>query len=171
MILIGTPLQQGYNITEIAQKIGQKPSWVSDRLKDLKNEILITTGHFYPTTDTEYQTLKNSIKEHGIITPIIIGTHHTIIDGRNRYQAAQELGHTHIPAIFITNKTKEQEQELKITLNANRRHLTQRQKRQLAETELQKNPTRTNTQIAHITGNTKTIIKNLRTKLHQQNNT
>ena len=122
-------------------------------------------------TENEYQALKESIKTHGIITPIIIGQHIPLIDGRHRILAAQETGQHHIPAHILTNTTKEQEQELKTTLNTNRRHLTTRQKRQITETQLNNNPTRTNKQINAITTTPTTTIKTIRTKLHQDKNT
>jgi ParB-like chromosome segregation protein Spo0J len=44
--------------------------------------------------DDEYRALIESIRDHGLLQPIILNQDRTIIDGHNRYRACQELGVT-----------------------------------------------------------------------------
>lgn len=70
----------------------------------------------------ELEVLKNDIKEHGILNPIIL-YEDQILDGRNRFKACSEIG---IEPKFETYKgTKPL--EFVISLNLKRRHLTQSQ--------------------------------------------
>ena len=45
-------------------------------------------------TDTEYQSLKESINEKGLWVPIIINKESVILDGHHRYNACIESGTT-----------------------------------------------------------------------------
>ena len=71
----------------------------------------------------ELEVLKNDIKEHGLLNPIVL-YEDQIIDGRNRYKACNEIG---IEPKFETYKgTKPL--EFVISLNLKRRHLTKDQR-------------------------------------------
>ena len=75
---------EGYELNEIASELGQSPSWVSERLNELRDELLLDNGRFFPLTDQEYGALRQSISDHGVQTPIVIGEHIALIDGRHR---------------------------------------------------------------------------------------
>ena len=58
---------------------------------------------FTRTEGEEFERLKQSIKELGILTPLRVAKDMTIISGHQRYRAAQELGLSSLPAV-ITNE-------------------------------------------------------------------
>jgi ParB-like nuclease domain len=151
-VLIGDRLPEGYRINEIANELGVTPSWVSQRLDELRNELLLATGRFFPLSDAEWTSLKQSVRDHGVQTPIVIGEHIPLVDGRHRCIASRELGITEIPAVFLIGKTPEEERELSITLNAARRQLGQAQKRALIRRELTRDPSKSDRRIGAVCG-------------------
>lgn len=151
-ILIGEKMTEGYNLSELAEKLGRPASWVSERLNSLRNELLLQAGYFYPLSDHEYEALRQSIKLNGVRSPIIVGEHIACVDGRHRMLISIELGLTDVPAIFLDNLSAEQERELSIGLNAARRQLTRQQKRSIIENELMRDPERSDRRIASIAG-------------------
>ena len=145
-------MTEGYKQSEIAEELGQKPSWVSERLSALRDSYLLQQNLFFPLADQEYQALRDSITEHGVTAPIIIGEHIPLVDGRHRLLISEELGRTEIPAVFLTGLTAEAERELAISLNTARRQLNRAQKRTLVESELMRDPARSDRRIATICG-------------------
>lgn len=65
-----------------------------------------------------YTQFKNSIKEDGIITPLIVASDMTIISGHQRYQAAKDLGITQVPVI-IREDLEDEDEQLKKLLATN----------------------------------------------------
>ena len=151
-ILIGDKIPEGYNLTEIANELGQSSSWVSERLTLLRHEILLQNDLFFPLTDHEYAALRQSIADDGIQVPVILGQYIPLIDGRHRLLIAQELGLDTAPAVLTQGLTPEQERRLAISLNAARRQLSRAQKRTIIETELMRDPARSDRTIAAIAG-------------------
>lgn len=151
-ILIGEPMTEGYNASELAERLGRPASWVSERLQSLRNELLLQAGFFFPLTDHEYEALRQSIKLNGVRSPVIVGEHIACVDGRHRMLIAIELGLVDVPAIFLEDLGAEQERELSIGLNAARRQLTRQQKRSIIENELMRDPERSDRRIASIAG-------------------
>jgi len=83
-----------------------------------------------PVTETEYQSLKGSIKQNGLWIPIIINVHGVILDGHHRFRACQDLD------IQPKHAVREFENELLekkfvIECNLKRRHLLDFQKIEL----------------------------------------
>jgi hypothetical protein len=145
-------MADGYRENEIAAELGQPTSWVSARLEDLRNELTLAQGRFYPLTDSEWEALRQSIQDHGVQTPIVIGEHIPLIDGRHRCLIARDLGLTEIPAVFVHGKGPEAEHELSVALNAARRQLDAGQKRALIRSELTRDASRSDRRIAGICG-------------------
>jgi ParB family chromosome partitioning protein len=61
---------------------------------------------FRKLTHKEYEMLKNSISEHGILHPLIVrkdGSHYIILSGNHRWLVAKELGIKEVPCIVIEN--------------------------------------------------------------------
>lgn len=142
---------------------------MSERLSELRNELLLQTGRFFPLTDGEYEALKESIRLHGIQMPIIIGEHIALIDGRHRCLAHQDLQlDTPIPALFTEGLTADDEHALAISLNAARRQLTRQQKRLLVTSELHRDPARSNGYIAAVCGVTHPFVASVRAEIAQQ---
>lgn len=151
-ILIGEPMTEGYNSSELAARLGRPASWVAERLQSLRNELLLDAGYFFPLSDHEYEALRQSIKNNAVRSPIIVGEHIALVDGRHRMLIAIELGLVDVPAIFLEGLSAEAERELSISLNAARRQLTRAQKRSIVENELMRDPERSDRRIASIAG-------------------
>jgi DNA modification methylase len=67
--------------------------------------------------------LKESIKKYGLVDPIIAnsakGRENIVIGGHMRLKAAQELGYTEMPVVYINIPNLEKEKELNLRLNKN----------------------------------------------------
>ncbi|HEY7313425.1 MAG TPA: ParB/RepB/Spo0J family partition protein [Gemmataceae bacterium] len=72
----------------------------------------------------ERQNLKDSIRQVGVLTLIIVDENDGIIDGINRASIVAELGHPHIPSELRNGLTLDQKRELAEWYNVSRRHLT-----------------------------------------------
>lgn len=81
----------------------------------------------------DYEDFKNSIKEDGIISDIIVAPDMTIISGHQRYKAAKELGIKMVP-IQIREDLIDEEKKLKVLLAANfgRKHNSEAKQRKIA---------------------------------------
>ncbi|WP_174591896.1 ParB N-terminal domain-containing protein [Methanocella conradii] len=93
-----------------------------------------------PYQKGEYEALKQSIKEDGLLDPIIISKDARILDGHTRLKICQEL---HIDPTFEVKdfRSKLEEKKFVITVNLRRRQLNDFQKievsQMLLETEKQ----------------------------------
>lgn len=76
--------------------------------------------------ETAIEELRDSIKEHGILQPIIlrkVGTTYEIVVGERRFRAAKLAGLKEVPAV-VRNLTNEETMELAILENLQREDLT-----------------------------------------------
>ena len=75
-------------------------------------------------SDDQFEALRESIREHGIMVAVLYNREGGIIDGQHRFKAAAAEGLTleQVPMELFTG-TKEQELQLAFGLNLNRRHL------------------------------------------------
>lgn len=167
MLNIGDEMLDGYTLTTLANELKRTSSWVSDRLNELRNEILLRANLFLPLTDTEFDALKDSIKENGVQVPVIIGEH-TLIDGRHRWLIARELGLAEIPARFEFGRTKDEEHTLAVTINAARRHLNRKQKEDLVRYELALDWLRSSRMIASICGVSAPFVETIRDRMRRE---
>lgn len=167
-ILIGEKMTQGHSLTEIAKQLGRPASWVSERLESLRNELLLQAGYFFPLSDQEYEALRDSIERYGIQSPILIGEHIALLDGRHRLLIAEELELPDIPAVFVTGLGADVERDIAIAVNAARRQLTRAQKRTLIETELTRDPARSDRHIGAICGVYHTTVGEARREMAAQ---
>jgi len=102
------------------------------KLEELKiNEEYERALH--PLTEEEYFALKESIKENGILSDLIINPENVILDGHHRYKIAQELNIKDVPVKIKSFKSPLDELEFVLTINYKRRHAN---KFQLAEAYL-----------------------------------
>ena len=111
----------------------------------------------------EYEALKASIAQYGVLVPIIT-YHGRIIDGHQRQRACDELG-IKCPAIVIDKLAPGQEGELAITLNLCRRQLTDAQKREMAAALLRETPSKSNRGIGVTVGLDKNTVADVRRRL------
>jgi ParB-like chromosome segregation protein Spo0J len=79
----------------------------------------------------EYEALRESIREKGVIEPVVTDEEGNVIDGHHRVKACEELG-VKYPTRIIAGFSEEQKQDLSVELNMHRRHLTKEQKKELA---------------------------------------
>lgn len=161
-------MTDGYTLSEIATELRRPASWVSERLASLRNELLLQSGLFLPLTETEYEGLRLSIERHGVKSPVIVGEHVAIVDGRHRLLIAETLGLRDLPAVFLQGLGAEAERELAIGLNAARRQLNRAQKRTLIEAELMRDPARSDRLIASICGVTHPTVSIARNEIAEQ---
>lgn len=85
-----------------------------------------------PLNKDEFESLKKSIKIHGVRVPIEYDENGAVLDGYHRLRACQELGIKKWPSLIRTGLSEEQKVKLARTLNYNRRHLTKEEKQQEA---------------------------------------
>lgn len=99
-----------------------------DTVEQIKIEQIVANP-FQPRKmfdETAIQELADSIKQHGILQPVIVrkkGKKYELVVGERRYRAAQAAGLTKVPAI-IKSLTEQQMMELAILENLQREDLT-----------------------------------------------
>lgn len=75
--------------------------------------------------ETKLAELAESIKEHGILQPLVVtqaGNHYELIAGERRFQAAKKAGLSHVPVI-VREATEQTKLELAIIENIQRHNL------------------------------------------------
>ena len=165
--LIGTELWEGQTIQQTATKLGLSASKASSLLERLREELALQNGLLAPLTPPEYDALHDSIAEHGIQVPVVLGTHLGLIDGRHRLVVAQELGLTEVPCILLTELSETQERDLALELNTARRQYTTDQKKSVADHLLMSDPTRSDRHIARLAGLAPNTVKSLRASIQE----
>lgn len=113
----------------------------------------------------EYEALKESIRQHGVIVPVVKDEHGTIIDGHHRERVCQELKIKDIPTITLAGLTDEQKRDHALVLNMVRRKITRKQMRAIIATELRRTPDISNRWLAEIVGSTKNTVESVRREL------
>ena len=88
--------------------------------------------YFDDIIGVEFEELKDSIAELGVIEPLTVKEtrkeEYTIISGNQRFRAAKELGLKELPCIIKKFKNKEEEYHCMVDANIRRRQLTTSQK-------------------------------------------
>jgi ParB-like chromosome segregation protein Spo0J len=92
-----------------------------------------------PLAPDDLDALEKSIIEHGVMLPIIVDENGDIIDGHHREQIAKKHG-MGCPRDVRTGFADAEKRAMALTLNIDRRHLTQQQKRQLLEKSITADP-------------------------------
>ena len=115
---------------------------------------LMEANKLMPISQFDYDKLKESIKKEGVKDPIEYFENSKgayILDGFHRWTIAKELKLASVPVILISKKPK----DLKIyAINKNlaRRHLTTKQKHNLIDLLLSKEPNKSSRQVAKQVG-------------------
>ena len=167
MLTIAMPMTDGFKETEIAAQLGRTASWVSERLSELRQEILHQNGLLPPLSGHDYQALRESIRSHGIHNAIIIGEHLPIVDGLHRAKISVELG-IPCPALFLDGYSRGEEHEIGVALNASRRQLNRQQRRKLIESELARDPERSDRRVAGVCGAHHQLVATIRRDMIEQ---
>lgn len=83
-----------------------------------------------PLSESEFESLKQSIKEQGLHIPVIVNQQGIVLDGHHRFRACKELG---TPVQFHTKEFKDplEEREFVIEVNLRRRQLNEFQRVEL----------------------------------------
>jgi ParB-like chromosome segregation protein Spo0J len=97
----------------------------------------------------EYDALAISIRKLGILNPITL-YQGMILDGRNRYRAAREVGHKFSDRDFVPLPPDRDPMAFVLASNAHRRQLNTKQKRELIAKLIQSYPTLDDAQIARL---------------------
>ncbi|CAD74490.1 ParB N-terminal domain-containing protein [Rhodopirellula baltica] len=113
----------------------------------------------------EFNTLKESIRQHGVIVPIIRDEHGSIIDGHHRDRACCELKIKDAPTITLAGLADEQKRDHALVLNLVRRKITRKQMRAIIATELRRTPDMSNRWLAEIVGTTNKTVESVRREL------
>ena len=101
-------------------------------------EFKVLYGDLLPKVKTdEYERLKDSIKQIGVLVPVLTDENRGIIDGKHRLQAVSELKLKTLPFQILPGLDDSEKKHLAIKLNAQRRQMTQEERLALA-TDLRK---------------------------------
>lgn len=104
-------------------------------------------------SDSEFEGLKQSIDESGILQSIVIDRESmTIIDGHHRWRAAKELGLEQVPVRAPDFDDEEDRMRVGVKLNAHRRQMTGEQKRAAIAALLKGDPKQSNRSVADAVG-------------------
>ena len=120
-----------------------------------------------PLLPSEYQALTESIRTHGVQVPVLVDESGAIIDGHHRDQIAAELG-IKCPREVRSGLTDTEKRSLAITLNRDRRHLTQEQKRALASESVKADPQLSDREHARRVGVTHPTVAKIRAELEAE---
>ena len=115
----------------------------------------------------EYAQLLDSIRQRGVLQPLLITADHVLIDGHERWKAIQELGLSRYPLRLLGNLSEPERVELAIRVNLERRHLSVAQRRELAARLLKADPSRTNRAVAGTVGCDHKTVGKVRGRLQQ----
>ena len=122
----------------------------SSRLTTPENRYM--NPYLPPLTAEEFAALKADIKTNGILVPILEDEHGQVIDGFHRRKIAVELRIKDVPTKIVAGLSDEEKRHMAYRLNANRRQLSQAQKRELVAAELKRSPDLSNAWIASLLG-------------------
>lgn len=85
-----------------------------------------------PLTKEEYEALKASINEHGVLVPIVQDEKGEVIDGQHRLAVCKELGITSYPTITQIGLDCDGKLEMALKLNLQRRHIDRETLKEIA---------------------------------------
>ena len=102
--------------------------------------------------DEEYQALKDSIAENGVLVPVEYDDEGNILDGHHRVRACGELGIKEWPTVYRVGMSEEEKRSHARRLNMARRHLNAGQKAKMLRAQLKDTPFLSNRQIAKALG-------------------
>lgn len=167
---IALPLGDGAKAAELAVRLGISKRDVTERMKELRAELEAQTdgGTLPELREDDYEALKASIAEHGLIYPIIRNWQLEVVDGRNRLRACEELGIQPENIVLARDATPELIHALALTLNIARRHLTVGDRRRIVAAEIIRDPSRSDRAIAGSIGVSHPTVAAVRKELEQR---
>jgi len=117
-----------------------------------------------PLLPSEYASLTESIRQHGIQVPVLVDENGAIIDGHHRDMIAAELG-IDCPRDVREGLSDSVKRTLAISLNKDRRHLTRAQVQALLEESVKADPQLSDREHARRIGVSHVTVAAVRTDL------
>lgn len=122
-----------------------------------------------PSLDaTEYEALKQNIKEFGVLVPVELDEDGNILDGHHRSAICAELGIEQYPKIIRSGLSEQEKRSHVRSLNLTRRHLTRQQRQRLIAEQLRDTPTISDRAIAARLGVSHHTVKTSRKNLERR---
>ena len=118
-----------------------------------------------PLPPQEYAQLRDSIRERGVLQPLLITADHVLIDGHESWKSIQELGLTKYPLRGVGNLSDAERKELAIRLNVERRHLSRAERQRLLEMILTEAPAKSTRDVADLLKIGKSTVSRTRQKV------
>ena len=142
------------NVAKLAP-VAEGPTFLDYIAHPLANEFPVIEGK-------EFKDLCDSIAKLGILEPITL-FQGMILDGRNRYRAAKEVGYAFTARDFKEFfGTPEEAEEWSLEVNSKRRHLTPKQKQEMVRNRIRKYPGKSARQIAKALGVSHTMVADIK---------
>lgn len=165
----GQELADGAPLEDVASRRGISTEELKLRIDTLAAEWRQHSGiaGLPKLSDEEYESLRDSIAEHGQVVPILADVDGNVVDGRARLRACRELGLQ--PRIdYLPDSTASEElQSLALVVNLARRQLTAGARRGIVRDELLRDATRSDRTIAAAVGVSPTTVGSVRKELEQ----
>src|SRR3954470_496656 len=118
-----------------------------------------------PLPPDEYSQLRDSIRDRGVLQPLLITSDHVLIDGHERWRVIQELGLARYPLRVLGNLSYAERKELAIRLNVERRHLSRAERQRLLEMILKEAPTKSTREVADMIRVNQSTVSRTRQRL------
>jgi hypothetical protein len=112
-----------------------------------------------PLAPAEFEELRESIRRHGQMMPIIVNAAGVVLDGHHRLRACRDLG---IEPRVEVRAASDDGRLFAAEVNLRRRHLTREQKNALVEKLLVANPAASDRNLAKSTGVSPTTVGKIR---------
>lgn len=120
-----------------------------------------------PLSPGEYEALREDIAVAGVLVPIDVDEHGDILDGHHRKQACEELG-IECPTRVVEGIPDFAKADYALTVNLARRHLDQKQRRQLVANSVKEAPQLSDRQHARRCGVSPTTVATVRKELEDE---
>ena len=118
-----------------------------------------------PLTHDEFEALKTDIAQRGVQVPVDKDEKGNVLDGYHRVQACEELRIKRYPVRVVAGLTEQQKRHHALSANLTRRHLTTKQKGQVAAEELRRSPKCSDHLIARLTALDPKTVGSVRRRL------
>lgn len=112
-----------------------------------------------------HEALKENIRLAGVLQSIIVDSDLNILDGKERYAIATELGIKHVPCEVLEGLSEEEKRHQVLMLNCARRQLTREQRTALIEAELRRNPKVFDRVLGRLIGVSPTTVAKVRARI------
>jgi len=114
-------------------------------------------------SNEEYSGLVDSVRRHGVMQQIVVSwPDRVILDGHHRWRAAKEVGLHEVPVMTVEVGDDAAHVSLGMSLNKDRRHLTNAEKRGAVEAKLAEEPELSDRAIAVDLGVSPTLVGRVR---------